>query len=141
MYTLQRLTGGVVFVFLAYHVGTTVVPKLWFGHHLFDAAPFLIDIMNDTFTTWTGTRPVREWNFRRKYSIWPLVIFPIWNLADTENPVSSSLFAVTGLRGSHQNKLKIRTFGSLYYVMEKLRKEMYRSRKNSWTWGRAAGRV
>ncbi len=54
MYTLQRLTGGVVFVFLVYHVGTTVAPKLWFGHHLFDAAPFLIDVMNDTFTTWTG---------------------------------------------------------------------------------------
>ena len=54
MYTLQRVTGGVAFLFLAYHLGTTVVPKLWYGHHLFDAAPFLIDVMNKEFTTWTG---------------------------------------------------------------------------------------
>jgi succinate dehydrogenase cytochrome b subunit len=54
MYTLQRVTGGVVFVFLAYHLGTTVVPKLWYGHHLFEAAPFLIDVMNQEFANWTG---------------------------------------------------------------------------------------
>jgi len=54
MYTLQRVTGGVAFLFLAYHLGTTVVPKLWYGHHLFEAAPFLIDVMNKEFATWTG---------------------------------------------------------------------------------------
>jgi len=54
MYVLQRLSGAVVFVFLIYHMGTTVVPKLWYGHHLFEAAPFLIDVMNQEFATWTG---------------------------------------------------------------------------------------
>jgi len=54
MFVLQRLTGGVVFVFLVYHLGTTVAPKLWNGHHLFEAAPFLIEVMNQEFATWTG---------------------------------------------------------------------------------------
>ncbi len=54
LFMLQRLTGGVVFVFLVYHVGTTVVPKIWNGHLLFDAAPFLIKVMNQEFATWTG---------------------------------------------------------------------------------------
>jgi succinate dehydrogenase cytochrome b subunit len=54
MFVLQRLTGGVVFVFLIYHLGTTVVPKLWNSHHLFEAAPFLIDVMNQEFATWAG---------------------------------------------------------------------------------------
>ncbi len=54
MYVLQRLTGAMVFVFLIYHMGTTVAPKLWYGHHLFEAAPFLIDVMNQEFATWTG---------------------------------------------------------------------------------------
>ena len=54
MFVLQRLTGGMVFVFRIYHVGTTVVPKLWYGHHLFEAAPFLIEVMNQEFATWTG---------------------------------------------------------------------------------------
>jgi succinate dehydrogenase / fumarate reductase cytochrome b subunit len=54
MYVLQRLTGAIVFVFLVYHLGTTVVPKLWYGHHFFEAAPFLIDVMNNEFATWTG---------------------------------------------------------------------------------------
>lgn len=54
MYVLQRLTGAVVFVFLIYHLATTVAPKLWYGHHLFEAAPFLIDVMNQEFSTWTG---------------------------------------------------------------------------------------
>ena len=54
MYMLQRLTGAIVFVFLVYHLGTTVAPKLWNGHHLFEAAPFLIDVMNQEFATWTG---------------------------------------------------------------------------------------
>jgi len=54
MYALQRITGGVAFLFLAYHLGTTVVPKLWYGHHLFEAAPFLINVMNQEFATWTG---------------------------------------------------------------------------------------
>ncbi len=54
MYVLQRLTGAMVFVFLIYHMATTVAPKLWNGHHLFEAAPFLIDVMNQEFATWTG---------------------------------------------------------------------------------------
>jgi len=54
MFVLQRLTGAIVFVFLVYHMATTVVPKLWYGHHLFEAAPFLIDVMNQEFATWTG---------------------------------------------------------------------------------------
>ncbi len=54
MYMMQRLTGGIVFVFLVYHLGTTVAPKLWYGYHLFEAAPFLIDVMNQEFATWTG---------------------------------------------------------------------------------------
>ncbi len=54
LYTLQRITGAIVFVFLVYHVGTTVVPKWTNDKHLFEAAPFLIDILNDEFGTWTG---------------------------------------------------------------------------------------
>jgi len=54
LYTLQRLSGAVVFVFLVYHLGTTVGPKLWEGKHHFEAAPFLIDIMNGEFKTWQG---------------------------------------------------------------------------------------
>jgi len=54
LYTLQRLTGAVVFVFLVYHMGTTVVPKIMEGKTLFTAAPFLIDILNQEFQSWTG---------------------------------------------------------------------------------------
>ncbi len=54
MYVLQRLTGAVVFLFLIYHMGTTVAPKLWFGHHHFEAAPFLIKVMNEEFAAWAG---------------------------------------------------------------------------------------
>lgn len=54
LYTLQRITGAIVFVFLIYHVGTTVVPKWTNDKHLFEAAPFLIDILNNQFGTWTG---------------------------------------------------------------------------------------
>ncbi|OGW28745.1 MAG: succinate dehydrogenase, partial [Nitrospinae bacterium RIFCSPLOWO2_12_FULL_47_7] len=54
LYTLQRLSGAVVFLFLIYHLGTTVVPKMYNGKHLFMAAPFLIDAMNTVFQTWTG---------------------------------------------------------------------------------------
>ena len=54
MYTLQRLTGGVVFVFLVYHMATTVGPKLYYGKDLFQAAPFLIDVLNEEFGSWTG---------------------------------------------------------------------------------------
>lgn len=53
LYTLQRLSGGVVFVFIVYHVGTTVVPKWTNGAHYFEAAPFLIDVLNMEFSTWT----------------------------------------------------------------------------------------
>ncbi len=54
MYLLQRISGAIVFVFLIYHMGTTVAPKLYYGKTGFEAAPFLIDIMNDEFRTWTG---------------------------------------------------------------------------------------
>ena len=54
LYTLQRLSGAVVFVFLVYHVGTTFVPKVWEAKHHFEAAPFLIDILNKEFQTWQG---------------------------------------------------------------------------------------
>ncbi|MFQ5672319.1 MAG: succinate dehydrogenase [Nitrospinales bacterium] len=54
MYTLQRVTGAIVFVFLIYHMGTTVVPKMIAGKTLFAAAPFLIDIMNGEFHDWQG---------------------------------------------------------------------------------------
>ncbi len=54
MYTLQRLTGGIVFAFLIYHMGTTVFPKMVYGKEQFLAAPFLIDIMNAEFQTWQG---------------------------------------------------------------------------------------
>ena len=54
LYTLQRISGAVVFVFLIYHMGTTVVPKVWEGKHYFEAAPFLIDILNGEFQTWQG---------------------------------------------------------------------------------------
>ncbi len=53
-YTLQRITGAVVFFFLIYHLGTTVGPKLLAGKEQFEAAPFLIDIMNREFSTWSG---------------------------------------------------------------------------------------
>jgi len=51
-YTLQRITGAIVFFFLIYHLGTTVAPKLIAGKEQFDAAPFLIDIMNQEFQSW-----------------------------------------------------------------------------------------
>lgn len=54
LYTLQRISGAVVFLFLIYHMGTTVVPKMFYGKHHFLASPFLIDIMNTVFQTWLG---------------------------------------------------------------------------------------
>ncbi len=54
LYTLQRITGVLIFGFLIYHLGTTVVPKLFYGKHQFLAAPFLMDVMNAEFQTWTG---------------------------------------------------------------------------------------
>jgi succinate dehydrogenase / fumarate reductase cytochrome b subunit len=54
LYTLQRLTGGVVFVFLVYHVATTFGQKVYYGKDFFQAAPFLIDILNEEFGTWLG---------------------------------------------------------------------------------------
>jgi len=54
MYTLQRLSGAVVFVFLIYHLATTVVPKLWYGNTQFEAAPYLINVMNQEFKSWDG---------------------------------------------------------------------------------------
>ncbi len=54
MYTLQRVTGGVVFLFLVYHIGTTLFPKMIEGKHLFEASPFLIGIMNEQMSTWSG---------------------------------------------------------------------------------------
>ncbi|MFQ5449403.1 MAG: succinate dehydrogenase [Nitrospinaceae bacterium] len=54
LYLLQRITGAVVFAFLIYHMGTTVVPKLMQGKSQFEAAPFLIGILNAEFQTWQG---------------------------------------------------------------------------------------
>ena len=54
LYTLQRWTGAIVFVFLVYHIGTTVGPKWIQGKHLFEAGPFLINLMNEEFQSWTG---------------------------------------------------------------------------------------
>jgi len=54
LYTMQRLTGAITFLFLIYHMGTTVGAKLWEGKHQFEAAPFLIDILNGEFQTWQG---------------------------------------------------------------------------------------
>ena len=54
MYTLQRISGAIIFVFLIYHLATTVVPKVWYGNIQFAAAPYLIDIMNQEFKTWDG---------------------------------------------------------------------------------------
>ena len=54
MYTLQRLSGAVVFVFLIYHLATTLVPKLWYGNTQFEAAPYLINVMNQEFKSWDG---------------------------------------------------------------------------------------
>jgi len=45
MYTLQRISGAIIFVFLVYHLATTVVPKIWYGNTQFAAAPYLIDII------------------------------------------------------------------------------------------------
>jgi len=33
-------------------MGTTVGAKLWQGKHNFEAAPFLMDILNGEFQTW-----------------------------------------------------------------------------------------
>jgi succinate dehydrogenase / fumarate reductase, cytochrome b subunit len=52
LYTLQRLSGAVVFVFILYHLGTTVLPKLLNGKEHFEAAPYLIGIMNTEFESW-----------------------------------------------------------------------------------------
>ncbi len=52
LYTLQRISGAFVFVFLLYHLGTTVVPKLFNGKEHFEAAPYLIGIMNTEFESW-----------------------------------------------------------------------------------------
>jgi succinate dehydrogenase / fumarate reductase, cytochrome b subunit len=54
LYTLQRISGAVILIFLIYHMGTTVAPKMWEGKHYFEAAPFLIDILNGEFQTWQG---------------------------------------------------------------------------------------
>jgi len=54
MYTLQRISGAIIFVFLIYHLATTVVPKIRYGNIQFAAAPYLIDIMNQEFKTWDG---------------------------------------------------------------------------------------
>lgn len=54
MYLLQRITGVIVFAFLVFHIGTTVAPKLLTGKEHFAAAPFLIDILNTEFESWTG---------------------------------------------------------------------------------------
>ncbi len=54
MYVLQRWTGAIIFVFLVFHIGTTVVPKILGGKAQFEAAPFLINIMNDQFSSWDG---------------------------------------------------------------------------------------
>ena len=54
LYVLQRWTGAIVFVFLIYHIGTTVGPKWIEGKHLFEAGPFLINLMNEEFQSWTG---------------------------------------------------------------------------------------
>ncbi len=54
MYSLQRLTGAIVFIFLVYHIWTTAIAKNIEGQHHFLAAPFLIDVMNEEFQTWTG---------------------------------------------------------------------------------------
>ena len=54
MYTLQRLSGAVIFVFLIYHLSTTVVPKVLYGNTQFEAAPYLIYVMNQEFKTWDG---------------------------------------------------------------------------------------
>ncbi len=54
MYTLQRLSGAIIFVFLIYHLATTVVPKIYNGNTYFAAAPYLIDIMNQEFKSWDG---------------------------------------------------------------------------------------
>ena len=54
MYTLQRLSGAIIFVFLIYHLATTVVPKIYNGNTHFAAAPYLIDIMNQEFESWDG---------------------------------------------------------------------------------------
>jgi succinate dehydrogenase / fumarate reductase cytochrome b subunit len=54
LYTLQRITGAVVFLFLIYHMGTTVGPKMYYGKHQFEAAPYLIAAMNEQFGGWLG---------------------------------------------------------------------------------------
>ncbi|QPJ66659.1 MAG: succinate dehydrogenase [Candidatus Nitrohelix vancouverensis] len=54
LYTLQRLSGAVVFAFLIYHMGTTVAPKLLYDKGGFEAAPYLISIMNTEFESWLG---------------------------------------------------------------------------------------
>lgn len=54
LYTLQRITGAIVFVFLIYHVKNTVVEKMIAGETLFNAAPFLINLLDHEFRTWSG---------------------------------------------------------------------------------------
>jgi succinate dehydrogenase / fumarate reductase cytochrome b subunit len=54
MYTLQRLSGAVIFAFLIYHLATTVVPKVLYGNTQFEAAPYLIHVMNQEFKSWDG---------------------------------------------------------------------------------------
>ncbi|MED5353852.1 MAG: succinate dehydrogenase [Nitrospinota bacterium] len=54
LYTLQRLTGAITFIFLIYHMGTTVGAKMWEGKHHFEAAPFLMGILNGEFQTVQG---------------------------------------------------------------------------------------
>ena len=54
LYTLQRLTGAITFLFLIYHMGTTVGAKMWEGKHHFEAAPFLMGILNGEFQTLQG---------------------------------------------------------------------------------------
>lgn len=101
LYTLQRISGVIVFAFLIYHMGTTVAPKLFYGKDLFLAAPFLIDVLNAEFQTWTGRIiyliGITSATFHFANGLWGFCISWGIIIGQTAQRNASIVFAMVGL--------------------------------------------
>ena len=101
LYSLQRISGVIVFAFLIYHMGTTVAPKLFYGKDLFLAAPFLIDVLNAEFQTWTGRIiyliGITSATFHFANGLWGFCISWGIIIGQTAQRNASIVFAMVGL--------------------------------------------
>lgn len=101
LYSLQRISGIIVFAFLIYHMGTTVAPKLFYGKDLFLAAPFLIDVLNAEFQTWTGRIiyliGITSATFHFANGLWGFCISWGIIIGQTAQRNASIVFAMVGL--------------------------------------------